>query len=101
MDLYTNERELVAVMKRYFATKIEAETMKARLETARQMTDETVAVFYDPRRNLIHASDILHWHRLKREMASLIGQAETLGRAAFAADRHDRPDEDSTEDTNA
>ncbi|WP_374046211.1 MULTISPECIES: hypothetical protein [Rhizobium] len=36
MDIGANDRELIAVMRRYFAAKAELQALKAQLEAARQ-----------------------------------------------------------------
>ncbi|THK34143.1 hypothetical protein EHS39_32135 [Ensifer sp. MPMI2T] len=64
--------------------------MKAQLEAARQAAGEAIAVFYDPRQNAEHAAGLQRAHRLRGEMVSLMQRAEAWGRAASAADRHDR-----------
>ncbi|THK36499.1 hypothetical protein EHS39_18595 [Ensifer sp. MPMI2T] len=64
--------------------------MKAQLETVRQASGEAIAVFYDPRQNAEHATDLQRSHHLRGEMASLMQRAEAWARAALAADRHDR-----------
>lgn len=89
MEISASDRELIAVMKQYFAAKAELEDLKAQLEAARQAAGEAIEVFYDPRRNFEHASDLHRCHRLKGEMVSLMQRAEVWGRAASAADRPD------------
>ncbi|MDP9813340.1 hypothetical protein J2W42_006213 [Rhizobium tibeticum] len=84
MDMGANDRELIAVMRRYFAAKVELEILKAELEVARQAAGAAIAVFYDPRRNLDHADDLQRSHRLKGEMVSLMQRAEAWGRAELA-----------------
>lgn len=90
MDISASDRELVVVMRRYFAAKAELGEIRARLEAARQAAGEDIAAFYDPRSNPIHAGDIVLSHGLKNEMVSLMDRAETWGRAAVAADRAER-----------
>ncbi|MBB4184773.1 hypothetical protein GGE07_001399 [Sinorhizobium terangae] len=90
MEISASDRELVAVMKQYFAAKAELESLKGQLEAARQAVGEAIAVFYDPRQNAEHAADLQRSHRLRGEMASLMQRAEAWGRAASGADRHDR-----------
>ncbi|MEJ6849401.1 hypothetical protein V3589_24720 [Sinorhizobium fredii] len=87
MDIGASDRELVAVMRRYFAAKVELEILKAQLETARQAAGEAIDIFYDPRRNVDHAGDLHRSHRLKGEMVSLMQRAEAWGREELAADR--------------
>lgn len=90
MEISASDRELIAVMRQYFAAKAELESLKEQLETARQAAGEAIGVFYDPRENTEHAADLQHSHRLKGEMASLMQRAEAWGRAALAAaDRND------------
>jgi len=52
MDIGASDRELIAVMRRYFAAKAELEILKAQLEAARQAAGEAIGVFYDPRRDV-------------------------------------------------
>ncbi|WP_411969713.1 hypothetical protein [Rhizobium sp. 3T7] len=85
MDIGAGDRELIAVMRRYFAAKVELESVKSRLEAARQAQGQAIAVFYDPRRNLDHAGDLQRSHRLKGEMVSLMQRAEAWGKAELAA----------------
>ncbi|NRP74884.1 hypothetical protein ILFOPFJJ_05807 [Ensifer psoraleae] len=77
-------------MRQYFAAKAELESLKEQLEAARQAAGEAIGVFYDPRQNAEHAAALQRSHRLRGEMASLMQRAEAWGRAALAADRHDR-----------
>jgi DNA-binding FrmR family transcriptional regulator len=88
VEVSASDRELIAVMRQYFAAKAELESLKAQLETARQTAGEAIGVFYDPRQNTEHAADLQRLHRLKGEMASLMQRAEAWGRAALAADRN-------------
>ncbi|CAN7751348.1 hypothetical protein [Rhizobium sp. LjRoot258] len=85
MDIGASDRELIAVMRRYFAAKVELEILKSRLEEARQAAGEAISFFYDPRRNLDHAGDLQRSHRLKGEMVSLMQRAEAWGRTELAA----------------
>ena len=71
--------------RRYFAAKVELESVKSQLEAARQAQGQAIAVFYDPRRNFDHAGDLQRSHRLKGEMVSLMQRAEAWGRAELAA----------------
>ncbi|PDT45285.1 hypothetical protein CO661_24555 [Sinorhizobium fredii] len=71
--------------------------MKEQLEAARQAAGEAIEVFYDPRQNAEHASDLQRSHRLKAEMLSLMQRAEAWGRAASAADRRDRSEAEPEE----
>jgi hypothetical protein len=76
METNASDRELIAVMRRYFAAKTELGEIRAQLEAARQAAGEEIATFYDPRSNPIHAGDIVRSHGLKNEMASLMARAE-------------------------
>ncbi|OAP35157.1 hypothetical protein AU381_25740 [Sinorhizobium glycinis] len=87
MEISDSDRELIAVMRQFFAAKAELENLKEQLEAARQAAGEAIAVFYDPRQNAKHAADLQRSHRLKGEMASLMQRAEAWGRSALAADR--------------
>jgi hypothetical protein len=84
MDIGAGDRELIAVMRRYFAAKAELESVRSQLEAARQAQGQAIAVFYDPRRNLDHAGDLQRSHRLKGEIVSLMQRAEAWGRAELA-----------------
>ncbi|URK86332.1 hypothetical protein LP421_03515 (plasmid) [Rhizobium sp. RCAM05350] len=97
METSASDRELIVVMRRYFAAKTELGEIRARLEAARQAAGEDIAAFYDPRSNPIHAGDIVRSHGLKNEMVSLMDRAEVWGRAAAAADREDRSERASPE----
>lgn len=77
METAASDRELIAVMRRYFLAKAELAALKAQLEAARQTTGEAIGVFYDPRRNVNHADDLQRVHSLKGEMVSLMQRAET------------------------
>ncbi|MEY9324592.1 hypothetical protein [Sinorhizobium fredii] len=90
MDISASDRELIAVMRQYFAAKAELESLKEQLEAARLASSAAIGVFYDPRQNAEHAADLQRSHRLKGEMASLMQRAEAWGRAALTADRRDR-----------
>ncbi|WP_234851070.1 hypothetical protein [Sinorhizobium meliloti] len=85
-----SDRDLIAVMRRYFAAQAELESLKAQLEAARQAAGEAIGVFYDRRQNAEHAADLQRSHSLREEMASLMQRAEAWGRAASGADEHDR-----------
>ena|GEM_PF-606667 len=85
MDIGAGDRELIAVMRRYFAAKVELESVKRQLEAARQAQGQAIAVLYEPRRNLDHAGELQRSHRLKGEMVSLMQRAEAWGRAELAA----------------
>jgi hypothetical protein len=89
VEISASDRELIAVMKQYFAAKTELESLKEQLEAARQAAGAVIGVFYDPRQNAEHAADLQRSYRLKGEMASLMQRAEAWGRAASAADRND------------
>jgi len=51
VEISASKRELIAVMRQYFAAKAELESLKEQLETARQAAGEAFGVFYDPRQN--------------------------------------------------
>lgn len=80
MNASPNDLALIAVMRRYFLLKDEANALKARLEAARKSTGDEIGRFYDPRTNAAHAEDLLTWHRLRKEMEELMGLAATWGR---------------------
>ncbi|MBB3569331.1 hypothetical protein [Rhizobium sp. BK491] len=84
MEISAGDRDLVEVMKRYFAMKAEVEEMKLRLEAARQESGEEINAFYNPRSNLSHAADIIRSHALRQEMARLMDWAEAWGRQSLA-----------------
>ncbi|NTJ62821.1 hypothetical protein G6M50_32395 [Agrobacterium rhizogenes] len=84
METSAGDRDLVEVMKRYFAVKAEVEEMKLRLEAARRESGEEIGAFYNPRINLNHAADIIHSHALRQEMARLMDWAEAWGRQNLA-----------------
>ena len=84
MEISAGDRDLVEVMKRYFAVKAEVEEMKLRLEAARRESGEEINAFYNPRSNLSHAADIIRSHALKQEMARLMDWAEAWGRQSLA-----------------
>ncbi|WP_093235735.1 hypothetical protein [Sinorhizobium sp. NFACC03] len=86
----TDDRELIVVMKRYFAVKAELATLTAELEAERKAAGAQIGVFYDPRQNAERAADLQRSHHLKAEMVSLMQRAEAWGRAAVAADLRDR-----------
>lgn len=79
MEVSGSDRELVAVMRQYFAAKAELESLKEQLEAARQAAGEAIAVFYDPRQNAEHAADLQRSHRFRGEMALLMQRAEGWG----------------------
>ncbi|MDK4712617.1 hypothetical protein [Rhizobium sp. CNPSo 4039] len=83
METSAGDRDLVEVMKRYFAVKAEVEEIKLRLETARRESGEEIEAFYNPRSNLSHAADIIRSHALKQEMARLMEWAEAWGGRAW------------------
>ena len=84
MEISAGDRDLVEVMKRYFAVKAEVEEMKLRLEAARRESGEEINAFYNPRSNLSHAADIIRSHALRQEMARLMDWAEAWGRQSLA-----------------
>jgi len=85
MEISAGDRDLVEVMKRYFAVKAEVEEMTLRLEAARRESGEAIDAFYNPRSNLSHAADIIRSHALRQEMARLMDWAEAWGRQSLAA----------------
>ena len=97
MEISASDRELITVMRQYFAAKSELEGLKEHLEASRQAAGEAIGVFYDPRQNVEHAADLQRSHRLKGEMASLMKRAEAWGRTASADDRHDGPEAEPEE----
>ena len=84
MEMNASDRDLIEVMKRYFAVKAEVEEMKLRLEAARRESGEEINAFYNPRSNLSHAADIIRSHALRQEMARLMDWAEAWGRQSLA-----------------
>ncbi|GAC1043490.1 hypothetical protein [Rhizobium sp. No.120] len=84
METSAGDRDLVEVMKRYFAVKVEVEDMKLRLEAARRESGEEIDVFYNPRTNQNYAADIIRSHALKQEMVRLMNWAEAWGRQSLA-----------------
>ncbi|RVG97940.1 hypothetical protein CN210_31195, partial [Sinorhizobium meliloti] len=54
VEISASDRDLIAVMRRYFAAHAELESLKAQLEAARQAAGEAIGVFYDPRQNAEH-----------------------------------------------
>lgn len=97
MEISASDRELITVMRQYFAAKSELEGLKEHLEAVRQTAGEAIGVFYDPRQNVQHAADLQRSHRLKGEMALLMKRAEAWGRTASADDRHDRSEAEPEE----
>lgn len=97
MEISASDRELIKVMRQYFAAKSELEGLKDHLEAARQAAGEAIAVFYDPRQNVEHAADLRRSHRLNGEMASLMKRAEAWGRTASADDHNSRSEEEPEE----
>lgn len=82
MTFNADDRNLIEAMRRYFVVKAEVGELKARLETARREAGEDIKIFYNPRSNPNHAIDILRSHVLKKEMTSLMKQAEAWARGA-------------------
>lgn len=89
MEISASDRELIAVMRQYFAAKAELQSLKEHLEAARQAAGEAIGVFYDPRQNIKHAADLQRTHLLKRQMVSLMQRAEAWAKAASAGDQND------------
>ncbi|NLS00597.1 hypothetical protein HGP17_27520 [Rhizobium sp. P38BS-XIX] len=87
MEMNASDRDLVEVMKRYFAVKAEVDDVKTRLEAARRESGEEIVVFYNPRTNGDHAADIMRSHALKQELARLMEWAEAWGRQSLTNDR--------------
>lgn len=83
-----NDLALIAVMRRYFEAKDEANALKRRLEAARNDAGDEIGRFYDPRMNALHAGDILAWHRLRKEMEELMSLAARWGRGGNIEDCH-------------
>jgi hypothetical protein len=86
MEMEASDRDLIEVMKRYFAVKAEVEDVKARLEAARRESGEEIGAFYDPRTNIDHATDIVRSHALKQELARLMDWAEAWGCQSLTTD---------------
>lgn len=80
MEMNASDRDLIEVMKRYFAVKAEVEEVKSRLEAARRDSGEEIGAFYNPRTNIDHAADIIRSHVLRQELARLMDWAEAWGR---------------------
>lgn len=97
MEISASDRELITVMRQYFAAKSELESLKEHLEAARQAAGEAVGVFYDPRQNVEHAADLQRSHRLRGEMASLMKRAEAWGRTVSADNRQDKSEAEPEE----
>ncbi|WP_065376441.1 hypothetical protein [Ensifer adhaerens] len=85
-----DDRELIVVMRRYFAVKAELAALRAQLEAERKAAGAAIGMFYDPRQNLERAAELQLSHRLKGEMVSLMQRAEAWGRAALAVGVPDR-----------
>jgi hypothetical protein len=83
MEMNASDRDLIEVMKRYFAVKAEVEEVKSRLEAARRDSGEEIGAFYNPRNNIDHAADIIRSHALKQELARLMDWAEGWGRRSL------------------
>ncbi|APG94993.1 hypothetical protein [Sinorhizobium americanum] len=86
MNASPNDLALIAVMRRYFQLKDEANALKQRLEAARRDAGEEITRFYDPRLNAHHADDILAWHRLRKEQEELMSLAARWGRGGSIED---------------
>ena len=80
-----SDRSLIEAMRRYFAVKADVNELKARLETARREAGADIEAFYNPRTNPDHAIDIMRSHVLKKEMVSLMSQAEAWAKGRDAA----------------
>lgn len=92
MDASRNDFALITVMRRYFEAKDVANILKERLEAARKEAGDEIGRFYDPRRNALHAEDILEWHRLRKEMDELMSLATRWGRGGNIEDVADVAD---------
>ncbi|OAP39896.1 hypothetical protein AU381_10130 [Sinorhizobium glycinis] len=88
MNASPNDLALIAVMRRYFLVKDEANALKQRLEAARKDAGEEITRFYDPRLNTPHADEIMTWHRLRREQEELMSLAARWGRGGSIEDCH-------------
>ncbi|MFJ6325985.1 MULTISPECIES: hypothetical protein [unclassified Rhizobium] len=86
MEMNASDRDLVEVMKQYFAVKVEVEDVKSRLEAARRESGKEIDEFYNPRTNIDHAAEILRSYSLKQELARLMDWAEAWGRQRLAPD---------------
>ncbi|ASY65532.1 hypothetical protein SJ05684_b45500 (plasmid) [Sinorhizobium sojae CCBAU 05684] len=86
MNASRNDLALIAVMRRYFEAKDEANELKLRLETARNESGDEIGRFYDLRTNVLHADDILTWHRLRKEMQELMSHAARWARGGSIED---------------
>lgn len=89
MEISVSDRELIALMKRYFTAKAELDGLKERLEAARHTAGVAIGVFYDRRENAEYAADLQRSHHLKAEMVSMMQRAEAWWRAASVADQRD------------
>ncbi|MGF6174805.1 hypothetical protein [Ensifer sp. 4252] len=89
MKTKARDRELIDVMRRYFAAKAELSEVRALLEQARRAAGAEISSFYDPRTNVSHADDIMRSHALNSEMRSLMDRAEAWGRLEVATLRRD------------
>ena len=96
MKTTASDRQLIEVMRRYFAAQAELAVLKTQLEAARQTAGEAIDQFYDLRGNGKHVDDLQKMHGLKREIVSLMQRAEAWGRAQLAADPPDRAATGST-----
>ncbi|QND34781.1 hypothetical protein HB772_22990 (plasmid) [Sinorhizobium meliloti] len=67
VEISASDRDLIAVMRRYFAAQAELESLKAQLEAARQAAGEAIGVFYDPRQNAEHAAGLQRSHSLRED----------------------------------
>ena len=88
LDASRNDFALIAVMRRYFEAKDVANALKERLEATRKEAGDEIGRFYDPRRNALHAEDILAWHQLRKEMDELMSLATRWGRGGNIEDCH-------------
>ncbi len=94
----TDDRELIAMMRRYFAVKAELAALTAQLEAERKAAGAEIGVFYDPRQNAEHAADLHRSHQLKAEMVSLMQRAEAWSRAPVVTDGRENGGESEPEE---
>jgi hypothetical protein len=89
MTFNAGDRNLIEAMRRYFVVKAEVGELKLRLEAVRRQAGEDIKTFYNPRSNPNHAIDILRSHVLKKEMVSLMKQAEAWARGTHTVQNFD------------
>jgi hypothetical protein len=69
---------LIGTMQLYFAAKYKLKMLKEALEEARLTRGETIASFYDPRKNPSFATQITQFVELRKQMDYLLIEAEKL-----------------------